>query len=57
MQTIQIDLPNNQKKFSELFSAFLKSRLNLEQFEMKDHPESLCISEYTDWEGRCETNV
>ena len=57
MQTIQIDLPKNQKSFSEFFSAFLKSRLNFYHLEIKDDPQRVCISEYKDCKGRGERNV
>ena len=32
MQHIQMQLSQKEKKFSEFFSAFLKSRLNFENF-------------------------
>ena len=43
-QPIQILLSRKQKTFSELFSAFLKSTLNLAHFKKKDDPHSRCIS-------------
>ena len=36
----------NQKKFSSLFAALLKSTSNFENFEMKYHPHDLPISKY-----------
>ena len=35
MYTIQMHLPQKQKIFSEFFSAFFKSALNLEHFQKK----------------------
>ena len=35
MHTIQIHLPQKQKIFSQFFSAFFKSALNLEHFKKK----------------------
>ena len=35
MQTIQINLSQKQKIFSEFFSAFLESALNFEHFQKK----------------------
>ena len=35
MHTIQMHLPQKQKIFSEFFSAFFKSALNLEHFQKK----------------------
>ena len=48
---IQMELSKKQKFFSEFFPAFLKSRLNFEHFEKKDHPHRLCIFEVTDPEN------
>ena len=39
-QRIQILLSQKQKTFSEFFSSFLKSSLNLEDFQKKDDPHS-----------------
>ena len=44
---IEMQLSQKQKLFSKLFAAFLKSSLNFEHFEKKDHPHSICISENT----------
>ena len=52
MQTIQMLLYQKQKIFSQFFSAFSKYALNFEQFQKKDDPHSLCISEITDHERR-----
>ena len=48
---IQIQLYEKQKKFSQFFAAFLKSRLNFKHFESKDYPHSFCIFEVTDSEN------
>ena len=36
----------NQKIFSEFFSAFPKSTWNLEYFEKQDEPQKLFVSEF-----------
>ena len=46
-QAIQILLSQKQKTFSEFFSAFFKSTLNLEYSQEKDHPHSRCLSQIT----------
>ena len=46
-QPIQILLSQKQKTFSQFFSEFLKSTLNFEHFQKKDHPHSRIISEIT----------
>ena len=46
-QPIQILLSQKQKTFSEYFAAFLKSKLNFEHFQQKDHLHSRCISQIT----------
>ena len=43
-EPIQILLSQKQKTFSRSFPAFLKSRLNFEHFQKKDHPHSRCTS-------------
>ena len=43
-----MQLSEKQKTFSKFFAAFLKSKLNFEQFERKGEPLSFCISEITD---------
>ena len=40
MQRIQMELSRKVKTFSEFFSSFLKSSLNLEHFQKKDDPHS-----------------
>ena len=47
-QRIQILLSRKQRDLPQFFSSFLKSRLNLEHFQQRDDPHSLCISEITD---------
>ena len=44
---IQMQLSEKQKDFSQIFDAFVKSGLNVEYFEKKYDPHSLCISEIT----------
>ena len=39
-QRIQMLLSRKQKTFSQFFSSFLKSSLNLEHFQKKDEPHS-----------------
>ena len=46
--SVQMQLSQKQKTFSEFLAAFLKSWLNFEYFEKKDDPHRLCISEITD---------
>ena len=53
MQPIQMQVSRKQKTFSEFFSAFLKSRLNLEHFFKKDDPNCWCVSEIPDPEKSC----
>ena len=38
-------LSQKQKNLSQVFSAFLKSRLNFENLLKKDDPRRFCISE------------
>ena len=40
MQRIQMLLSRKQKSFSEFFSSFLKSSLNLKHFQKQDDPHS-----------------
>ena len=49
-QQIPIQLSQETKTFSEIFSAFLKSTSNFEYFEKKEEPHSLSISEINDSE-------
>ena len=44
MQRIQMQLSQKQKTFSQFFSWFLKSILNLEHFQKKYDTHSWCIS-------------
>ena len=46
-QQIQILLSHKRKTFSQFFSAFLKSTLDFEHFQKKDHPHSRIISNIT----------
>ena len=46
-QPIQIQFPEQQKNFSQFFSAVLRSRLNFEHFQKKDDPHSSCICDIT----------
>ena len=48
---IQIQLSRKEKTFSEFFTAFLKSRLNLKCFQGKDDAHSFCTSDITDSEN------
>ena len=48
---IQIPLSQKQKTFSQIFAAFLKSRLNFKHFESKDSPHRFFIFEVTDSEN------
>ena len=43
-------LSKKEKFVSQFFSAFLKSRVNFEQFQNKDDHHSLWISEIADCE-------
>ena len=52
MQPIHMHLSQKVKTFSEFFSGFSKSRLNLEHFQKKDDAHSLFICEATDCEKR-----
>ena len=44
---IQIQLSRKQKKFSQFFAAFLKSRLNFKYFGEKDDAHIFCTSDMT----------
>ena len=50
MQNIQMHLFKKQNILSEFFLPFFESALNFEDFQKKDDPHSLCISEITDHE-------
>ena len=56
-QPIQMQLSQKQKTFCQFVSAFLKSILNFEHFQKKDHPQSRCISEITDSVKRGQSNL
>ena len=56
-QPFQILLSQKQKTFSQLFFAFLKSKLNFEHFQQKDDPHSRCISQITVSEKGDSINV
>ena len=45
---IQMQLPQKQKDFSQLFAKVFESKSNFEHFEKKDDPHSFSISEITD---------
>ena len=51
MILIQMELSQKQRKFSQYFTAFLKSTLNFEYFEQKDDRHRFCISDITDSEN------
>ena len=51
-ESIQMQLSQKQKTFSQFLSAFSTSRLNFEHFQKKDDPHSLFISEATACEKR-----
>ena len=51
-QIIHKELSQKLKTFSQFFRAFSKSGLNIEDFEKKDDPHSLFISEATACENR-----
>ena len=45
MQPIQMQLSRNQQMFSQFFSIFPETTLNLEYFEKKDEAQKLFFSE------------
>ena len=49
--SIQIQLSQKQKTFSQFFAVFLKFTLNFKYFETTYHPHRFCISEITDSEN------
>ena len=57
MQPIEMQLSRKEKTFSEFFAAFLKSRLNFENFHKKDDSNSWGISENRDSEKHGYINV
>ena len=48
MQPIQMQLSQNQKLFSEVFSAFPESTQNLEYLEKEDEPQRPFLCEIID---------
>ena len=49
-QPIQLVISQKQNNFSEFFTAFLKSTLSSEHFQIKDDSHSRCFSKITDSE-------
>ena len=45
---IQMQFSYKDKRFSNFFTAFLKSRQNFEHFEQKHHPHRFCNFKITD---------
>ena len=45
---IEMQLSQEEKRFSPVLAALSKSSLNVEHFEKKDDPHRFCISEITD---------
>ena len=56
-QSIQMQLYQKQKKFSEFFVTFLKSILNFKHMAKKDTPHSWCISPNTGCEKHGSKNL
>ena len=54
---MQMQLPEKPKTFCQFFIAFLKCILNFENFEKKNEPHSLSISEVIDSERRAYLNA
>ena len=52
MEPIHMQLSQKLKSFSQFFSAFSKSKVNLEHFRKKDDPHGLFVSEATTCEKR-----
>ena len=52
MQKFQMHLSQKKKYFSQFISPFFEFALNVEHFQQKDSPHSLCISEIIDHERR-----
>ena len=48
LQPIQLILFQKQKYFSQFFTAYLKSKSNVEHFQNKNYHHRLCILESTD---------
>ena len=51
MIPIQIQWSQKHKRFSQFFTAFLKSSWNFEHFDTKDNPHRFCNFEITDSEN------
>ena len=51
MMPIKMQLYDKKKNFSQFFSPFLNSSLNLEHLKKKDDPHRFCITEFTDSEN------
>ena len=47
----QMQLPQQQKTFSQFSAVFFKSRFNFKYFEKKDGARRFCIPEITDFEN------
>ena len=52
IKTINVQLSQKEENFSQISVAFLKSILNYEHFQKKDHLHNWCISEITDSKKR-----
>ena len=52
-----MQLSPNVEKFSQLFSAFSESALNLEYFQKKDEPPTLIVSEVIECKRRGYLNA
>ena len=52
-----MQLSENQKKFSELFSAFPVSTQNFIYFEKKFEPQRWFLTEIIDWKKRISLNA
>ena len=57
MQPIQMQLSQNQKKFSEFLSAFPESTQNLKDFQKKVEPHRRFLTEIIDWKKRSYLNA
>ena len=52
-QQIQLQLSKNENTFFSIFASYLKRTWNVEDFEKKDNPHSLCAFEIEDGEKCC----
>ena len=57
MQPVQMPISNKQKKVSDFFLAFLKTRSSFEHFQTKDDRHSFYIYEITDCERCAQISV